>query len=38
MKEKDVFKMDYYQTYYFADICNTIMEDGFKYLRTLDDF
>lgn len=38
MKEKDVFKMDYYQTYYFADICNTIMEKEFGYLRTLDDF
>ncbi len=39
MKEKDVFKMDYYQTYYFVDICNTIMvENEFEYLRTLDDF
>lgn len=38
MKEKDIFQMDYYQTYYFADICNTILEDEFNYLRTLDDF
>ncbi len=28
MKEKDVFKMDYYQTYYFVDICNTIMVEN----------
>jgi hypothetical protein len=38
MKEKDIFKMDYYQTYYFADICNAIMEDEFRHLRSLDDF
>jgi len=38
MKEKDIFKMDYYKTYYFADICNTIMENQFEYLRTLDNF
>ena len=38
MKEKDMFKMDYYQTYYFANICNSIMENQTDYLRTLDDF
>lgn len=38
MKKKDIFQMDYYQTYYFSDICNSIMEDEFSYLSTLDDF
>jgi len=38
MKEKDMFKMDYYQTYYFANICNSIMENQTDYLRTLDEF
>lgn len=34
----NVFKMDYYKTYHFADICNAVMEDEFQYSRTLNDF
>jgi len=32
------FQMDYYKTYYFADICSGVMEETFAYVRTLNDF
>jgi len=38
MKENNIFQMDYYQTYYFANICNTVINDPFKYIRILDEF
>lgn len=34
----NAFEMDYYKTYYFANICNLVMEDSFEYLRTLNEF
>ncbi|MGA9638465.1 hypothetical protein [Flavobacterium sp.] len=34
----NAFEMDYYKTYYFSNICNSVMEDTFQYLRTLNDF
>jgi len=34
----NIFQMDYYKTYYFANICNAVMEDTFSYVRTLNDF
>ena len=30
--------MDYYKTYYFADICSIVMEESFLYVRKLNDF
>lgn len=36
---KTVFEMNYYSTYYFADIINNvIVNESFDYARTLDDF
>ena len=37
-KENKFLKMDYYRTYYFTNICSSIIEDVFAYGRTLDDF
>jgi len=30
--------MDYYQTYYFANICNEVIENPVNYIRILDEF
>lgn len=37
MKEK-LLEVKYYETYYFANIINNILEDTFPYLRKLDEF
>jgi hypothetical protein len=37
MKTK-LFQMDYYDTYYFANIIHTVITNSFPYLRTLDSF
>ena len=34
----NVFQMDYYKTYYFADICDSVMENTFDYVTTLNGF
>jgi hypothetical protein len=34
----NVFQMDYYKTYYFADICDSVMENTFDYVNTLNGF
>lgn len=36
--KKNTLKMDYYNTYYFANVINNVVEDSFSYIRTLDDF
>jgi len=38
VKEKNIFKMDYYKTYYFSNICNEIIENPLNYIRHLDEF
>jgi len=38
MNEKNIFKMDYYQTYYFSNVCNNVIENPLNYIRILDDF
>lgn len=32
------FRMEYYNTYYFTNILQTLLADSFSYLRTLEDF
>ncbi|WP_320019937.1 HNH endonuclease signature motif containing protein [Labilibaculum manganireducens] len=32
------FKMDYFRTYYFTNICDSVIEDTFPYVTTLNDF
>ena len=38
MKEKNIFQMDYYQTYHFAHVCNAVLENPLEYIRILDEF
>lgn len=32
------FEMNYYNTYYFANIIDNVIKDGFEYLRKISEF
>jgi len=35
---KSIFEIQYFETYYFANIIKNILEDSFNYLRVLNGF
>ena len=37
-KGKPFLRMEYFRTYYFTNICDSIIENPFPYVRTLNDF